>query len=98
MAAWQNKNVSLTIPAARAEDQAGPSAICEGRNNQVRKVHWLSIIFLMVEVIAFIPLMIEVFGDMNPHVLTISAIVFGVGMIGNGICVIVKANHEWKKK
>ncbi len=64
----------------------------------MRKVHWLSVIFLMVEVIAFIPLTMEVFGDKNPQVLTISAIIFGVGMIGNGICVIVKANHELKKK
>lgn len=64
----------------------------------MRKVHWLSVIFLMVQVLAFIPLTVEVFGDKNPQVLTISAIIFGVGMIGNGICVIVKANHELKKK
>jgi hypothetical protein len=30
------------------------------------KVHLLNIIFLIVEIIAFIPLTIEVFGDMNP--------------------------------
>ena len=62
------------------------------------KVHLLSIIFLIVEVIAFIPLTIEVFGDMNPNVITISAIVFGVGMVGNCICTIVRTIHESKKK
>ncbi len=64
----------------------------------MRKVHLLNSIFLIVEVIAFIPLTIEVFGDMNLNVLTISAIVFGVGMIGNCIFVIVRSIHESKKK
>ncbi|WP_418747124.1 hypothetical protein [Frisingicoccus sp.] len=64
----------------------------------MRKVHLLNGIFLIVEVLAFIPLMIEVFGDMNPNVLTISAIIFGVGMIGNCICAIVRAIQELKKK
>lgn len=62
------------------------------------KVRLLNVIFLIVEVIAFIPLTIEVFGDMNPDVLTISAIVFGVGMVGNCICAIVRAIRESKKK
>lgn len=64
----------------------------------MRKVNLLNGIFLIVEVFAFIPLTIEVFGDMNPNVLTISAIIFGVGMIGNGICAIVRAIQESKKK
>ena len=62
------------------------------------KVRLLNVIFLIVEVIAFIPLTIEVFGDMNPNVLTISAIVFGIGMVGNCICAIVRAILESKKK
>ncbi len=64
----------------------------------MRKVHLLNVIFLIVEVIALIPLTIEVFGDKNPNVLTISAIVFGAGMIGNCICVIVKSVYESKKE
>ncbi len=64
----------------------------------MRKVRLLNVVFLIVEVIAFIPLTVEVFGDKNPDVLTISAIVFGVGMIGNCICVIVRTVHESKKK
>ena len=60
------------------------------------KVHLLSIIFLVVEVIAFIPLTIEVFGDMNPDIITISAIVLGVGMVGNCICTIVRVIHKSK--
>lgn len=61
------------------------------------KVHLLNIIFLIVEIIAFIPLTIEVFGDMKPDVLTISTIIFGVGMVGNCICVIARAIREPKK-
>lgn len=64
----------------------------------MREVHLLNGIFLIVEVLAFIPLTIEVFGDMNPNVLTISAIIFGVGMIGNCICALVRAIQESKKK
>ena len=44
------------------------------------KGKFLNIIFLIVEVIAFIRLTIEVFGDMNPDVLTISAVIFGIGL------------------
>ncbi len=62
------------------------------------KAYLLNFLFLIVEIIAFIPLTIEVFGDMDPNVLTISAIVFGVGMVGNCICVIVRAIRESKKK
>lgn len=64
----------------------------------MNKVHFLSVIFLIVAVIAFIPLTTEVFGDMNPDVLTISAIVCGVGMVGSGICTIVRVIRELKKK
>ena len=62
----------------------------------MNKVHLLSIIFLIVEVIAFIPLTIEVFGDMNPDVIAISAIVLGAGMVGNCICTIVRAIRKSK--
>ena len=58
----------------------------------------LNVIFLIVLVIAFVALTIEVFGDMNPDNLTVSAIIFGVGMVGNCICVIVRAMCKSKKK
>lgn len=64
----------------------------------MNKVRLLNFIFLIIEIMAFIPLTIEVFGDMNPNVLTISAIIFGIGMIGNCICVIVKDIRELRKK
>lgn len=64
----------------------------------MNRIYLLSVIFLVVEVIALIPLTIEVFGDMNPNVITISAIVIGAGMIGNCICTIVRAIQESKKK
>ncbi|MCM1120797.1 MAG: hypothetical protein NC543_15730 [bacterium] len=58
----------------------------------------MNLLFLIVEVIAFIRLTIEVFGDMNPDVLTISAIIFGIGLAGNCIFTIVRAIREMKKK
>ena len=62
------------------------------------KVNLLNIIFLIVEVITFIRLTIEIFGDMNPDVIIISAIIFGAGMIGNCICKIVRVIHDSKKQ
>lgn len=62
------------------------------------KAYLLNFLFLIVEIIAFISLTIEVLGDMDPNVLTISSIVFWVGMVGNCICVIVRAIRESKKK
>ena len=67
-------------------------------DNKLSKGKFLNIIFLIVEVIAFIRLTIEVFGDMNPDVLTISAVVFGIGLAGNCIFTIVGAIREMKKK
>lgn len=64
----------------------------------MNKANLSNIIFLIVEIIAFIRLTIEVFGDMNPDVLTISAIVFGVGMIGNCIFMIVRVIRKSKNK
>ncbi len=62
------------------------------------KGNFMNIIFLIVEVIAFIRLTIDVFGDMNPEVLTISAIIFGIGLAGNCIFTIVRVLCELKKK
>ena len=57
----------------------------------MNRVHLLSIIFLIIAVIAFIPLTIEVFGDMKPDVMSASAIVVGVGIVGSSVCSIVRA-------
>ena len=62
------------------------------------KVNLLNIIFLIVEVITFIRLTIEIFGDMNPDVIIISAIIFVAGMIGNCIFTIVRVIHDSKKQ
>ncbi len=64
----------------------------------MRKVHLWNIIFLIVEIIAFIPLTAAVFGDRNPDILMISAIIFGAGMVGNCVCVIMRAIGESKKE
>lgn len=77
----------------------GTPGICGTKgDNKLSKGKFLNIIFLIVEVIAFIRLTIEVFGDMNPDVLTISAVIFGIGLAGNCIFTIVGAIREMKKK
>ncbi|GFI62078.1 hypothetical protein IMSAG049_01251 [Clostridiales bacterium] len=62
------------------------------------KVKFIDILFLIVVVIAFIRLTIEVFGDMNPDVLTVFAIIFGIGLAGNCIFTIVRVTRELKNK
>lgn len=62
------------------------------------KLRLLSIIFISVAFIAWIPLTIEVFGDINPDVIIISASIFGVGIIGACTCSIIRAIRELKKK
>lgn len=64
----------------------------------MKKIHLLNIVFLIAALIAIIPLTIEVFGDMNPAVIRISAIVIGIGLAGNLICAIVRAIAESKKQ
>ncbi len=64
----------------------------------MNKAHVLQIIFVIVQVFAFIPLTVEVLGDMNPDIISVSAAVMGVGLLGNTICVIIRAIQESKKK
>lgn len=64
------------------------------------KLYLWSIIFIVIEVIAFIPLTVEVFGHMNTDIIIVSSSVFGVGLLGSCICTIVRVvrNYELKKK
>ena len=64
----------------------------------MKKVHVLQIIFVIVEILAFIPLTVEVFGDMNPGIISVSAVVMGVGLLGSMICAIIRAVQDSKKK
>lgn len=64
----------------------------------MNKVHVLQIIFLTLQVFAAIPLTIAVFGDMNPAIISVSAVVIWVGLLGNMICAIIRAVQESKKK
>ncbi len=64
----------------------------------MKKIHLLNIIFLIAALIATVPLTIEVFGDMNPDVIRISAIIIGIGLAGNLICAIIRAVAESKKQ
>ena len=72
--------------------------ICKGGNDEVNKVYVLQIIFLIVQVFAAIPLTAAVFGDMNPDIISVSAFVIWVGMLGNMICAIIRIVRESKKK
>lgn len=63
----------------------------------MKKINLLNNIFLIVALIATIPLTIEVFGDRNPNVIRISAILIGIGLAGNLICAIIRAIVESKK-
>ncbi len=64
----------------------------------MKKIHLLNITFLIAALIATFPLTIEVFGDMNPDVIKISAIIIGIGLAGNLICAIIRAIAESKKQ
>lgn len=62
----------------------------------MNKLHLASIIFLIVMVLAFIPLTVEIFGDMNTYVITVSAAITFVGLLGTSICSFIRAMNEWK--
>ena len=62
------------------------------------KLRLWSIIFLIIAVIVFVPLTIEIFGNMNPDIIIISASVFGVGILGSCICTIARVVHEYELK
>ena len=64
----------------------------------MRKVYVLQIVFVIVLVIAAIPLTIAVFGDMDPAIISVSAVLIWVGLLGNMICAIIRAVKESKKK
>ena len=64
----------------------------------MNKVHVLQIIFLISQVFGAIVLTAAVFADMNPKALSVSALIIGIGMAENGICTIIKAVQESKKK
>lgn len=64
----------------------------------MKKIRLLNIIFMIAALIATIPLTIEVFGDMNPDIIMISAIIIGIGLAGNLVCVVARAIMESKKQ
>ena len=55
------------------------------------KLYTLNIVFLIVSIIAIIPLTIEVFGDMSPDLMIVSVCVMGIGILGSSICAIIRA-------
>ena len=62
------------------------------------KIHIAQIIFVVIEILAFIPLTIEVFGDMEPDIIIISALVMGIGLFGSCICGVIRAARDVRKK
>ena len=62
------------------------------------KLRLASVIFIFVEVIAFVPLTAEIFGDMNTDIIIVSALIALVGLIGSCTCSFIRAVHEIKRK
>lgn len=62
------------------------------------KIYLLQFVFIIIEVFAGILLTVEVFGDMDPDVITASAAAIWVGLIGNAVCAVIKAVREREKK
>ena len=62
------------------------------------KLRIVSIVFLVVGLIAMIPLTLEVFGHMDPDTMMISAIFVGIGLLGSCVCTFARAMQEIKKK
>ena len=66
---------------------------CSGRRaddteEEMSRIRIANFILLAVAVVAAIPLTIAVFGDMDPDVITVSAVFVGIGLVGNCICAI----------
>lgn len=61
------------------------------------KLYILNIVFLIVSIIAFIPLTREVFGDMNPDIMIVSICIMGIGILGNSICAIIRAINKFAR-
>lgn len=64
----------------------------------MNKIRLVQIIFVIIQVIAVISLTISVFGEMDPDIMTVSAVIIWVGMIGNMVCAIIRAVQGSKKK
>lgn len=62
------------------------------------KLRLCSIVFIIIAVIAFVPLAMEVFGHMDPDTIIVSARIFGVGILGSCICNVARVVQELKKK
>lgn len=62
------------------------------------KLHLAGVIFLIVMIIAFIPLTVEIFGDMNTDMITVFSAIAFVGLLGTSICSFVRGFGEWKNK
>lgn len=62
----------------------------------MNRLRLMSIIFIFIAIIAFIPLTIEIFGDMNLNVIKISASIMLVGLISSCICSFIRAIGELK--
>lgn len=61
------------------------------------KLYLWNTIFVIIEVISWILLTIQIFGDMNPDAIIISANILGIGLIGTCICSIIRAINKLKE-
>ena len=62
------------------------------------KLRIVSVAFLVVALVAMIPLTLEVFGHMDPDTMMISAVVVGIGLLGSCVCSFARAVQELKRK
>ena len=62
----------------------------EELQNKSNKVWLVQILFVLLCVIAAIPLTIAVFSDMNPTVISVCAALIGIGLIGNMIGALIR--------
>lgn len=62
------------------------------------KLRLAGIIFIVIAVIACIPLTVEIFGDMNTDIITVSALFTLVGLLGSCICSFIRGIGEYNNK
>lgn len=68
------------------------------RDDIMSKLRLASVVFLIIEAFALIPLTVEIFGNLNTDIITVSAVFFFVGLIGSCICSFIRGVNELKKK
>lgn len=64
----------------------------------MKKIWIWNIVFIVVAVIAFIPLTVEIFGELAYEEILPWSIIFLVGLFGSCICAFIRVGMNLKKK